>query len=58
MAECLVHHGVPWEAIDRIVTRNEARKRQTEAVLRELNLSTPVSVIPIMVPLCGAVPRG
>ena len=46
MAECLVHHGVPWEAIDRIVTRNEARKRQTEAVLREFNLSTPVSVIP------------
>jgi len=42
MAECLVHQRVPWEAFAGIVTRNDARRSEAEALLATVGVSTTV----------------
>lgn len=46
MAECLVHQRVPWEAFVGVVTRNEARATEAQALLATVGGSTTVKSRP------------
>jgi hypothetical protein len=46
MAECLVHDHVPFEAFDRVVTRNGRCATLANATFDSLGIDMPVSVRP------------
>lgn len=46
MAECLVHHRVPWAAIDQVAAGNVPSARRATEILSTVGIATPVNVRP------------